>query len=244
MMVEHSERIDAVLRRYKDEVMRWNAGFSLVSRVATLDRLDNLVAESVSSYEALMESVLPAAESSFPGPAAAYHYADLGSGAGIPGLVWHLLSGELGFGGREHVGSILVEPRHKRAWFLERAIEVMGLRDIRVGEDQWGPRTALCGDDLPASMTGVVTMKALRLTDEEVIAGWRRYRRDVRAADDSLVICRLHGRSRGLDDDLRGRLRLPAAGSGGCPGTPRACLFPVGGDSRPWSLLVSLYPHL
>ena len=244
-MIELTDRIKSALLRYRTEVLRWNASFSLISRIDTTERLEDLIEESVSSFETLTELVLPAVESSLPGLAPPLHYVDIGSGAGIPGLAWHLLSSELGFGGREHIGSILVEPRHKRAWFLERAAEIMGLCEIRVGEDQWGPRSALRCNDLPAGLTGVISLKALRITDDEIIAGWRRYRgRGGGAADDTLVICRLHGWPCDLDDDLTDRLCLPAAGPRGETGMPWVNLFQVGDTSRPWSLLVSTYPSI
>ncbi len=243
-MVDLPDRITSTLQSYRDEVLRWNASFGLVSRVDTANRVTDLIEESVSSYKTLTESVLPAVASSSLDLVAALHYLDLGSGAGIPGLIWHLLAGELGFGGSKHMGSTLVEPRHKRAWFLERAAEIMGLRELRVGEDQWGQRTALSGDSLPERLTGMISLKALHLTDDDIIAGWRRYRRSAEAADDSLIICRLHGQPDSLDEELRDKLHLPDAGPGGDAGTPWVCLFPVGDSSRPWSLLVSIYPRL
>jgi 16S rRNA (guanine527-N7)-methyltransferase len=50
--------------------------------------------------------------------------ADVGSGAGLPGLVWACV--------REDLQVVLLEPRRKRAAFLERAVAELGARNAEV----------------------------------------------------------------------------------------------------------------
>lgn len=50
--------------------------------------------------------------------------ADVGSGAGLPGLVWACVRGDLEV--------VLLEPRRKRAAFLERAVAELDLRNVEV----------------------------------------------------------------------------------------------------------------
>ncbi len=49
---------------------------------------------------------------------------DLGSGAGLPGLVWACV--------REDLYVVLLEPRHRRAAFLERAVIELGVPNAEV----------------------------------------------------------------------------------------------------------------
>lgn len=57
-------------------------------------------------------------------PSAHSRVADVGSGAGLPGLVWACV--------REDLEVLLVEPRRKRAAFLERAVAELGVRNAEV----------------------------------------------------------------------------------------------------------------
>ncbi|MBC8424841.1 class I SAM-dependent methyltransferase [bacterium] len=241
-MVELSGRQEDALQRYREEVLRWNASINLISRIDTRELLESLVTECVAAYNTLVTAVLPAVAESAPDRPTSCHYADLGSGAGFPGLVWHLLSEASGGMDESAAGAILVEPREKRAWFLEQTAALMDLRDVRVGMDQWGARTGLRGAGLPATVTGLISLKALRLTDDEVIAGWRRYRGG--APVDTLVICRFQGPDGTMDTGLRERLRLPPESPPESQGAPWARFFPIDTLPEPRHLLVSGYPSI
>jgi 16S rRNA (guanine527-N7)-methyltransferase len=56
-------------------------------------------------------------------PAAAANWADVGSGAGLPGLVVGILTGQ---------PTILIEPRRLRADFLRRCVEELALPSVQV----------------------------------------------------------------------------------------------------------------
>jgi len=224
------------LQRYRDEVLRWNESFSLISRVETQSRLEELIRECRAAYLTLTDEILPAAETR--NTERPLHYVDLGSGAGLPGLVWHLLSGRRLFA----AGTLLVEPRRKRAWFLERAAAVMGLQGLAVGEDQWGPRTALDGGGLPPRVTGLITLKALRLSDPDILAGWRRYRAS--SLGDTVIICRFLGQGAASDEAYSEQLGLPSLERAEHPAEPWARVFPCGDGPRSWRLQVSIYPQL
>ncbi len=231
-MTERTGRIESALARYREEVLRWNASFNLVSRIDAESRLESLIAECVAAFRTWTEDVRPAVRDMLPACPSDLHFVDLGSGAGLPGLVWHLLAEDAGFGFGD-AGSLLVEPREKRAWFLEQTAARMELKSLRVGMDQWGLRSGLKGEDLPEAVTGLITLKALRLTDAEIIAGWKRYRGD--ACADNLVICRFYGPDGNLDGALCERLGLPLG---------RTQLFPIASLPAPKHLLVSCYPSL
>lgn len=134
----------------------------------------------------------------------------------------------------------MVEPREKRAWFLEQTAALMDLRGVRIGVDQWGARTGLRGEGLPAAVTGLISLKALRMTDAEILAGWRRYR----GGDpiDTLIICRFHGPDGTMSADLRERLGLPLESPPESQGAPWVRFFPIETLPEPRHLLVSCYP--
>jgi hypothetical protein len=236
-MVDPTDRIERALRCYREEVLRWNDSFSLVSRIEPETRLEALVAESRAAFTTLTGTILPLIGSNRD-----ILYIDLGSGAGIPGLVWHLLAAETGFGGTRHAGSLLVEPRKKRAWFLEQTARIMQLSDLRVGEDQWGSRTALRHEGPGEKLTTVITLKALRLSDDEIIAGWRRYRRG--GEGDTLVISRFRGRATNPESSRHDELHTTAKTKSADMNTTWIRTFPMDGDPSPGCLLVSCYPTL
>ncbi|MDX6217405.1 MAG: rRNA (guanine527-N7)-methyltransferase [Frankiales bacterium] len=80
---------------------------------------------------------------------------DLGSGAGLPGLVLALL--------RPEVQVVLVEPLLRRATFLTEAVETLGLRNTVV-------RRARAEDLHGTMLVDVVTARAVAPVDR--LAGW------------------------------------------------------------------------
>ena len=233
-------KIEAKLECLRREVARWNSSFSLVSRKGTRERIDALLDEAAASFHALRTSVFRKDDSPLGEVPRRYHYIDLGSGGGFPGLVWHLLMSESSIPGWTHENSLLVEPREKRAWFLEHTASLMGLKHIEVGADQWGRRTALnCHlDERPVS--SVISMKALHLSDEEILAGWRRYRG---GAGDSLLICRFSSPAAQKESRLTDSAGLPPVGTHN-QGVPWSTQTSFRASGRDLSLLLSLYPAL
>ena len=150
-------------------------------------------------------------------------YYDIGSGAGFPGVVWHVwLEQRLDHwlesnqertatGSRPHLQTHLVEPRQKRAWFLQRVLQVLELHRVKVWSGRWGEK----GETRQESRSGhgtlwLISLKALALTDPEVIAGWRRIIGASRIGEwDRLVICRFRSPGSKTEDGLIQRLALP-----------------------------------
>jgi 16S rRNA (guanine527-N7)-methyltransferase len=91
-----------------------------------------------------------------PAIAPARRVADVGSGAGLPGLVLAILLPE--------VEVTLLEPMLRRAGFLQETIDVLGLTNVRVRRD----RAEQC-PDLHGSFD-VVTARAVAPLDR--LAGW------------------------------------------------------------------------
>lgn len=143
----------------RQEILRWNRQISLVSRSGTRRTVDTLVAQCRRAWT-LVGSHLDARE--FPGGRC---WIDVGSGSGLPGLVWAAEDAETG----SRDPFILVEPRRKRAWFLNRAARAMGLGHVVVSAARWGePIESL---DVRGASIAVVSFKALRMGDREVLDG-------------------------------------------------------------------------
>jgi len=156
MIANGHDDLDRALSRFRDEVLRWNGSFNLISRIDTESRLESLIDESVESFGVMRDEVLGGSCPVLQDGPKRIQYVDLGSGAGFPGLLWHLLWEQAGIPGSDHAGSLLVEPRDKRAWFLEHTASLLGLKDLEVGLDQWGRRTGLRSSDDSERIMGLV----------------------------------------------------------------------------------------
>ena len=101
----------ASLSRYLSEVLEWNDVLSLVSRKDPIAACARLLFESIELGQTLDLDQTRAA-------------ADVGSGAGFPGMVWALM----------HPGlrMTLIERREKRALFLERTARALSAANVRV----------------------------------------------------------------------------------------------------------------
>ncbi len=108
---------------YLQEVDYWNARMHLVGRGSFGASLELLAFDSLALLKAAGESD-PAARS----------VADIGSGAGFPGLVWKIV--------RPRFDMALFERRLKPQLFLERVVTQLGLGGIRV----YGEDAANCGE--------------------------------------------------------------------------------------------------
>ncbi len=242
MTPPRENRLEADLSRFRDEVLRWNESFSLVSRVDTEARVDALLAEGLASFGVLAGEIMAEVCRSLGEADTSFEYIDLGSGAGFPGVVWHLLMQDRPISDCRHGGSLLVEPREKRAWFLDRMIRILGLEGCDVGVDRWDQRSSLRVEDKPSSMLGLITLKALLLTDQEVVEGWKRYRGEDLGP---IAICRFLSSAQDLDEGIRSKLGLPGDGveRDDCS-MPWCGLYPYSAPGGSGSLLVSVYPIL
>ena len=159
---------------FKKELFRWNSQINLVSRQETKDRLDNLFSQCVGGVGAVGE-FLESAQG--PSPSCLYYF-DLGSGGGLPGVIWHILfsdrTNKVSFLTDSPVRTWLVEPREKRAWFLNRLNRIPKMPSFGVLHGRWGD-VALEVEDFqePEGVCPlfIISLKALHLDDHEVLGG-------------------------------------------------------------------------
>ena len=108
-VTQFSAAAPALLSRYLADVLEWNSVLSLVSRKDPLAACERLLFESIE-----LGQLLDVAEVS--------RLADVGSGAGFPGMVWALMAPQL--------KTVLIERREKRALFLERTSRALGAANV------------------------------------------------------------------------------------------------------------------
>jgi 16S rRNA G527 N7-methylase RsmG len=155
----------AFLSAYSAEILRWNRKINLVSRQDTEALLRDLFRQSLDGGRALWSFLEEVGWVKVPHRSDIVYF-DLGSGGGIPGAIWHNhFSGMAG-----DLQTWLVEPREKRAWFLERVSGEAGSAPFGVCCGRWGEVENLveASDSDPII---VISMKALHLTDSQVLEG-------------------------------------------------------------------------
>ena len=112
------ERMD----RYVEEVALWSDRMHLIGRGRMRRNLELLILDSLLLLKAAEESVLRRE------PGRAWRVADIGSGAGFPGIVWKILT--------PSIDVTLFERKMKPQLFLDRIISLLGLEGARVvGQD-------------------------------------------------------------------------------------------------------------
>ncbi len=158
-MSDSTADINAVMGRYQKEVVRWNRQINLVSRQDTLSRVASLIGQCRAAWAELDQAVLNEW-----GPVDSVWYFDLGSGGGLPGYVWHQLMAAR----FTRLNTWLVEPREKRAWFLERLNSITPDIPVLVSNSRWG-ETECRDSEEPQNI--LISLKALHLTDPEVVTG-------------------------------------------------------------------------
>ena len=205
-------RLDRILDAYREQVLRWNRQINLVSRQASAGLLERLVLQCRHSWTRLMEENLSdlSAESRL-------WYFDLGSGGGLPGFIWHVQAAEA----RIPIRTLLVEPREKRAWFLDR---LNGLNEVApfgvwadrwgssAGDNPWSPDDLVGGMDNPTHI--LVSLKALHLTDAEVLAGLVPFMSADPGASGApkVLIARFYPPGQVWSEDLAQNLEIPPSG--------------------------------
>jgi hypothetical protein len=158
-MSELSRESGRRIAAFRAEVERWNRQINLVSRKGGPDALGALVRQTVAAFDLAWSAVAP------DGGSLETVYIDLGSGAGLPAFPWHVLLAERAAAST----SLLVEPREKRAWFLERLPAAAEAPEWTVACGRWGEITVDLAWGAPELV--LVSLKALHLTDAEVLAG-------------------------------------------------------------------------
>ena len=203
------KKIDRILGEYRKQVLRWNDQINLVSRKDTVNRLDGLIRQCRNCWDRLVDPGI-----SDLGKAARIWYFDLGSGAGLPGIVWHvqMTAADLS------VRTLLVEPREKRAWFLERVAHQAGGEPPLVAANRWGSAgTTDRAEEFPEGPPShvLISLKALYLTDSDVLEGLAPYLEGpedpnpVPGGQISLIIARFYPPDQIWSEELAGELDIP-----------------------------------
>jgi len=203
------KNIDRSLGEYRKQVLRWNDQINLVSRKDTANILDGLIRQCRNSWDQLADP-----EISDLGEAARIWYFDLGSGAGLPGIVWHVQMAAADLS----VRILLVEPREKRAWFLERVAHQVGGESPLVAANRWGDagttdRAEEFSEGAPSHI--LISLKALHLPDSDVLEGLTPYLDSAKipimtqGGEISLIIARFYPPDQIWSEELAGELDIP-----------------------------------
>nr|MEE4266621.1 RsmG family class I SAM-dependent methyltransferase [Candidatus Krumholzibacteria bacterium] len=196
------------LAAFSQEILRWNRQINLVSRQDTAQVLQGLLDQCAQGLEALWPKGLE--EGWVPEDRTALQYFDLGSGGGLPGVIWHHLLTQRGYA----CSSWMVEPRDKRAWFLDRVAQIPDLGPFGVLQGRWGEVEREISPLYNTAFT-LISLKALHLTDPEVLAGLVQSGgvSGQESAPVRIVIARYYPAGQVLDPELRNHLDFPSPDS-------------------------------
>lgn len=159
MSAASGRSIETQLGLLAREILTWNKRFNLVTRVETDRRLDMMIRHCRDGWMLVRGAF--GDQPWFP----SCSYVDIGSGAGLPGLVWSLMRAQEG-----HAGAcILVEPRERRAWFLRRTARALALPDVAVATMRWGDEPWVVPGRLTSPL--ILSLKALSLDDGSLLDG-------------------------------------------------------------------------
>lgn len=197
------KKLERFLNEFAQELIRWNQRINLVSRQGTQQLLQDLFRQCVGGAEALWACLEDRAWVGS-GEDKETIYFDLGSGGGIPGAIWNQIYATKTI----KIHTCLVEPREKRAWFLERIASLADCSPFSVYNGQWESASGLVCPSLENAVC-IISLKALHLTDPQVLEG-------LEGATPSLpqgmkvAIARYYPSSQILDGQLVQHLQLPA----------------------------------
>jgi len=261
--LEWEAELADIWERYHREIRRWNRQINLVSRFrgeANLGILTRDCWDAAENLPRLLSGFSYPARSDLFGESTgtlplrvpAVVYIDIGSGAGFPGVVWHLwLQRKLAAQASERpnpLQTVLVEPRQKRAWFLHRVVRLLELGSVMVWEGRWEEHRQEW-DSWSSQASGTLwlfSLRALNMPDASVISGWRKASGRTRlGSDDRLVICRFRPSGSVPPEDQKKELTLPnrqLSTTTGQPEEGNAWTMAHGGLVT--SLLVSYYKEI
>ena len=200
---EHFE--SGPLAAFSREILRWKRQMNLISRQDTTQVLQGLQDQCAQGLEALWSKGLE--EGWVPGDLTGLQYFDLGSGGGLPGVIWHHLLTRKGLA----CSSWMVEPRDKRAWFLDRVAQIPDLGPFGVLQGRWG-EVELDQSTLYNKAFTLISLKALHLTDAEVLAGLLQTvgASGLESAPVRIMIARYYPAGQAMDPELRVHLGFPS----------------------------------
>ena len=139
------------LLAYSELLQRWTTKVDLVAPAAAEELFERHIVDSIAALAVLSSRVELSQRSTI---------LDVGTGAGLPGIVWAILAPELEL--------LLCEPRQKRVLFLEEALRLLKLRNCRVLRAR---SEEINRDDFPA--LELVVNRALG-AEKEFLIGARR----------------------------------------------------------------------
>lgn len=197
------------LKSFADHLLRWNNSINLISRQSTEELLGDLFRQCLGGFTALWEQF---EKWGVPVAASEVYYFDLGSGGGIPGVLWHHELARKGVQPK----TCLVEPREKRAWFLEKVPGDPNVVPFSTFNGRWG-EGACVSEPVSGSPIYIVSLKALHLNDEEVLGGLMASFESL--ASGCVVLARFYPSEKELTAELKKHLQLtPTGGSLSCCG--------------------------
>ena len=235
-----------LLEAFKDEILRWNRQINLVSRQETGHRLDSLFEQCVGGHEAVDQWINHAGLED--AAKKGFYYFDLGSGGGLPGIIWHVHFSQA----YENIRSFLVEPRDKRAWFINRQNRISNMPDFETLQGRWGE--VFVNEESQEAQPNteglvVVSLKALHLNDPDVLGGL-----DVAFSahpeslkNKTVLIARFYPPDQSFDSDLVDLLSISSTGRPVAVGDyifkakDSRVISLCSGDSRTASLVLSSY---
>ena len=180
--------LDDILSIHRASTLRWNRQFSLISRVNPEQEIEALLSEARDTFRQLEAALEARPDALYPETGTTIRYYDLGSGGGFPGLVWNHLFSVSRVSRNGYQGGHLVEPREKRAWFLEQCARKQEQENLTVHRARWGAD----GLSIPpgeAPTLHIISLKALRLDNDDIATGLVRALGGARPQD-RLLICR------------------------------------------------------
>ena len=199
---ERDPILDQLLEEYRRQVLRWNRQINLISRQESPDRLEGLIQQCREAWDHLASSE----EAGWPAASGLWYF-DLGSGAGLPGFVWHAQAARAG----QKIRTWLVEPREKRAWFLDRLNHLEKTEPMTVVAGRWGEVEI----ETPASESPpshiLISLKALHLTDTEVLDGLAPWLPG--QAESSLLLARFYPPEQRWSQELEEELEILPSGA-------------------------------
>ncbi len=120
---KQSEEFTSSVCEYLSLLHKWNESHDLVAPGSIEDFILPHILDSLASVLVLSHAgLIPAFDSG-----SGFTFTDIGSGAGLPGIPWHIWYGD-------KATSYLVEPRRKRCSFLKTVTSELGLKNCHIIE--------------------------------------------------------------------------------------------------------------
>ncbi|MDR0377880.1 MAG: 16S rRNA (guanine(527)-N(7))-methyltransferase RsmG [Spirochaetaceae bacterium] len=155
------DRVAALLTSYIEEIERFNPLYSLVGAKDRRELVIRHILDSLAPAGCLVR-LLDQNAGTAPGPAGPPRIADVGSGAGLPGIPLAIALPEARF--------TLIERMGRRAGFLRNALAVLALENAAVEEGMM--------EQAPPERFDLVVFRAFRPLEKPVVKGLLRLLRD------------------------------------------------------------------